>query len=71
MTKEKKHVKFYADHPMKGIKNKLHCYYVNNSTDAKRAIVRFERIGYKIRAAWYVENNVSNRIFLTCKNQQS
>ena len=62
MSKSKKQIKFYADHAIKGIRNKLHTYYVNNSSDAKRALVRFERIGYKIRAAWYVENDKSSRI---------
>ncbi len=62
MEKSKRQVKFYADHNSKGIKNKLHCYYINNGQDAQKALIRFRGIGYTIRAAWYVENGKSLRI---------
>jgi len=60
--KEKRQVKFYADNSAKGIKNKLHTYNVNNEQDAQRALIRFRRIGYQIRAAWYLVAGQSSRI---------
>ncbi len=55
-------IKFYADNKSLGIVNKLHTYKVNNLSDAQKAVVRFEHIGYSIRSAWYVNNGVSQRI---------
>ena len=62
MSKLKRVIKFYADNMQLGITNKLHTYKVNDKQDAQKAIIRFERIGYTIRSAWYVVNDKSMQI---------
>ncbi len=62
MTRTKCYIKFYADNQALGIRNKLHTYRVNDLSDARNAVLRFARLGYRIRAAWYVENQNNIRI---------